>query len=164
MARGRRRVPLLNTRFHESTPVFSPDGNWWAFTSDESGRPEVYVQSFLSGDQPTLFGPRYLVSRAGAWRFGGRRRVGVVYLGFDGQVYAVPVTLRPKPVFGVATPLFAISTEARAAIHAQPGFDVSADGRRFLIPVVSLPALRVLWSFRTGKVYYRTRRPIRTAN
>jgi hypothetical protein len=33
--------------------------------------------------------------------------------------------------------LFTISTEARAAIHSCPGFDVSVDGSRFVIPVVS---------------------------
>src|SRR3954454_19892163 len=36
--RGRKAVPLLNTRFHEANPAFSPDGKWLAFTSDESGR------------------------------------------------------------------------------------------------------------------------------
>ena len=66
LARGRRSVPLLNTRFHESTPVFSPDGRWLAFTSNESGRPEVYVQAFRSGDDPGVFGERHLVSHSGA--------------------------------------------------------------------------------------------------
>jgi dipeptidyl aminopeptidase/acylaminoacyl peptidase len=138
MARARKRVPLLNTRFHESTPVFSPDGKWLAFTSNESGRAEVYVQAFLSGDQPSVFGPRYLVSRAGAiaLRWPAKDNE-LFYLGFDGRVYAVPVRLSPKPSFGGATPLFTISTEARAAIHSMPGFDVSVDGQRFVIPVVS---------------------------
>ena len=76
LARGRRSVPLLNTRFHESTPVFSPDGRWLAFTSNESGRPEVYVQAFRSGDDPGVFGERHLVSHSGAvaLRWPGRVR------------------------------------------------------------------------------------------
>src|SRR5207249_4284812 len=53
LARGRKPVPLLNTRFHEANPAFSPDGKWLAFTSDESGRPELYVQAFRSGDAPS---------------------------------------------------------------------------------------------------------------
>jgi dipeptidyl aminopeptidase/acylaminoacyl peptidase len=117
MARGRKRVPLLNTRFHESTPVFSPDGRWLAFTSNESGRAEVYGQAFLSGDEPSVFGPCYLVSRAGAIAL----RWPANASGVDGRVYAVPVRLSPKPSFGAARPLFAISTEARAAIHSIPG-------------------------------------------
>jgi len=83
-------------------------------------------------------GERYLVSRDGAlslrWRRDGRE---LFYLGFDGRVQAVPVKFSPKPEFGAATALFTISTEARAAIHSVLGFDVSADGQRFVIPVVS---------------------------
>jgi hypothetical protein len=62
------------------------------------------------------------------------------YIGFDGRVQAVPVTLSSTPSFGAATPLFTITTEARAAIHSLPGFDVSADGQRFVIPTVSSAA------------------------
>ena len=68
------------------------------------------------------------------WRRDGKE---LFYLGFDGRVQAVPVRLSPKPEFGPATALFTISTEARAAIHSLLGFDVSADGQRFVIPVVS---------------------------
>jgi hypothetical protein len=85
-----------------------------------------------------VIGERHLVSSAGAqavrWRRDGKE---LFYLGFDGRVQAVPVSLSPKPVFGPAKALFTISTEARAAIHSLPGFDVSADGQRFVIPVVS---------------------------
>ena len=68
------------------------------------------------------------------WR---RNRRELFYLGFDGRIQAVPVKLSPKPEFGPATPLFTISTEARAAIHSIVGFDVSADGQRFVIPMVT---------------------------
>ena len=54
-----------------------------------------------------------------------------------GRVQAVPVRLSPKPEFGPATALFTITTEARASIHSVLGFDVSADGNRFIIPVVT---------------------------
>jgi eukaryotic-like serine/threonine-protein kinase len=37
--------PLLKTRFNESGAVFSPDGHWIAYASDESGQMEVYVQA-----------------------------------------------------------------------------------------------------------------------
>ncbi|HYI92771.1 MAG TPA: winged helix-turn-helix domain-containing protein [Bryobacteraceae bacterium] len=141
LAQGRKSIPLLNTRFHEAHAVFSPDGKWLAFTSNESGRAELYIQAFRSGDDPGLIGERYLVSAAGAqavrWRRDGKE---LFYLGFDGRVQAVPLRLSPKPEFGRAAALFTISTEARAAIHSMLGFDVSADGQRFLIPVVTSPA------------------------
>ena len=138
LARNRKAIPLLTTRFHEANPAFSPDGKWLAFTSDESGRAEVYLQAFQSGDIPNLTGERYRVSGAGAqalrWRRDGKE---LFYLDFDGRVQAVPVRLSPKPEFGPTTALFSITTEARAAIHSVLGFDVSADGKRFVVPVVS---------------------------
>ena len=95
---GRKPVPLLNTRFHEANPAFSPDGKWLAFTSDESGRPEVYIQAFQTAEPPSVVGERYLVSKDGAqalrWRRDGRE---LFYLGLDGRVQAVPVKLSAKP-------------------------------------------------------------------
>jgi len=38
--------PLLNSRFNELDASMSPNGQWLAYRSDESGRPEIYVQSF----------------------------------------------------------------------------------------------------------------------
>jgi hypothetical protein len=138
MARGRKVVHLISTPFQETAPAFSPDGRWLAFTSDESGRSEVYIQAFEAGESPRLAGERYLVSRGGAvalrWRRDGTE---LFYLAWDGRVYGVPITLAPKPRIAEAAPLFAISTEARAAIHSMEGFDVSVDGERFLIPIVT---------------------------
>jgi hypothetical protein len=57
----------------------------------------------------------------------------------DGRVHAVPVRLSSRPEFGGLEALFAISTEAKAGVHSTLGFDVSADGQRFVIPVVTTP-------------------------
>jgi hypothetical protein len=38
--------PFLQTESNEEHAQFSPDGRWLAYTSDASGRPEIYVQSF----------------------------------------------------------------------------------------------------------------------
>src|SRR5262249_40085675 len=37
---------FFQSKFDETMPAFSPDGHWLAYVSDESGRPEVYVQPF----------------------------------------------------------------------------------------------------------------------
>jgi Tol biopolymer transport system component len=138
LAHGRKVIPVLSTRFHEANAAFSPDGKWLTFTSNESGRPEVYVQAFESTGVPRVTGERHLVTRSGAqalrWRRDGKE---LFYLALDGRVYAIPAKLSPKPEFGPPTPLFTISTEARAAIHSVLGFDASPDGQRFLIPAVS---------------------------
>ena len=42
----RKAQPFLRTQFNESAPQFSPDGRWLVYTSNESGRTEVYVQPY----------------------------------------------------------------------------------------------------------------------
>ena len=154
LSRNRRTIPLLHSTFHEGNATFSPDGKWLAFTSNESGRTELYLQAFTGGDNPAVTGERFPVSRAGAqvvrWRRDGKE---IFYLGFDGKVYAVSVQLGQRPAFGPAAPLFEISTEARAAIHALVGFDVSPDGQRFVIPTVSdaeAPSIVVVQNWETS--------------
>ncbi|MBI5281913.1 MAG: PD40 domain-containing protein [Candidatus Solibacter usitatus] len=155
LARDRKLVPLLNTLFHEANAAFSPDAKWLAFTSNESGQPELYVQAFEASGTPRVTGERLLVSRSGAlavrWRRDGSE---LFYLGFDGRVYAVPVALSRSPKFGPARPLFAISTEARAAIHSISGFDASGDGQRFVVPAVAPslegPSLVVIQNWEAG--------------
>jgi len=48
MTGTRKAVPLIATRFSEYEPRFSPDGKWLVYTSEESGRPEIYVQTFYT--------------------------------------------------------------------------------------------------------------------
>jgi Tol biopolymer transport system component/DNA-binding winged helix-turn-helix (wHTH) protein len=137
MARNRKVIPLLTTRFFEYNAVFSPDGKWLAFVSNESGKAEVYVQALdRSNDSLRVAGERFLISRNGAqclrWRKNGKE---LFYLGWDGAVHAVPLAFSGGIVrVGKEEPLFTIDTEARAAIHSVVAFDVSPDGRRFVIP------------------------------
>jgi len=140
MARGRKVIPLLKTQFFENGAVFSPDGKWLAFLSDESGKAEIYVQAIDRGDDSLrVTGERFLISREGAqclrWRKDARE---LYYLGFDGQVYAVPLAFRPAAVHaGKPEALFTIDAEARSTLHSVVSFDVSADGRRFVIPSIT---------------------------
>jgi Tol biopolymer transport system component len=120
-------VALLRGPFAENQPQISPDGRWIAYTSNESGRTEVYVQSF-----PALEG-KWQISTAGGgdprWRPDGRE---LFYIGDDGRLMAVPIrgsqTFEPEP----AEALF----ETGLAPHygdARNHYDVSRDGRRFLL-------------------------------
>jgi Tol biopolymer transport system component len=63
--------PYVQTPFNDTAGVISPDGRWMAYLSDETGRNEVYVQSF-----PTP-GRKYRVTTDGAgrawWRNDGRQ-------------------------------------------------------------------------------------------
>jgi Tol biopolymer transport system component/DNA-binding winged helix-turn-helix (wHTH) protein len=137
MARNRKVIPLLTTPFYENNAVFSPDGKWLAFLSDESGQAEIYMQALDRGnDSLRVTGERFLISRQGAqclrWRKNGKE---LYYLGSDGLVYAVTLDFRSGAVrAGRPEPLFTIDAEARATNHSVVSFDVSADGSRFVIP------------------------------
>ena len=136
----RRLTWLLESPAHEASPVFSPDGNRMAFVSNESGRLEAYVQAFVAGDMPRLTGERLRISTDGAqyvrWRADGKE---ICYLGTDGVLYSVPVTTHPQFRAGAPVALFRIPVASRAVLATAFGFDVSADGSRFLVPVLREP-------------------------
>ena len=140
MARGRKVIHLLKTPFSENNAVFSSDGKWLAFLSDESGKAQVYMQALdYHHDTLAVTGERFLITSHGAqclrWRKDGTE---LYYLGSDGQVFAVPLAYRAGGVHaGRPEPLFTIDAEARATTHAVVSFDVSADGKRFVIPSVT---------------------------
>ena len=138
--RGRKVIQLLKTPFSENNAVFSPDGKWLAFLSDESGKAEVYIQALdYRHDTLAVTGERFLITNQGAqclrWR---KDSTELYYLGSDGQVFAVPLAYRAGGVHaGRPEPLFTIDAEARATTHSVVSFDVSADGKRFVIPSVT---------------------------
>jgi len=137
MARNHKVIPILNTSFHEANAVFSPDGRWLAFLSNESGQAEIYIQALdRDNDSLRVVGERFLVSRQGAqclrWRKNGRE---LYYLGLDGTVYDVTLDIGAGKVrASQPQPLFSIDTEALSTMHGVPSFDVTADGSRFVIP------------------------------
>jgi Tol biopolymer transport system component len=117
-------VPFIATRFNETSAQFAPDGRWIAYTSNETGRSEVYVAPF----QRT--GRTVQVSTSGGnwarWRQDGKE---IFYLTDNGTVMAVPVRGGDSTIdVGDATPLF----EANFSFTPFP-YAVSADGQRFLI-------------------------------
>jgi Tol biopolymer transport system component len=120
----RKAVPFLRTRFNEASGQFSPDARWIAYSSDETGKNEIYVQAFPGG------GKKRQISLGGAafprWRRDGKE---ILYVAPGGRLMSVEV--KPGPVFEASAPrnLF-------AALMASDGFyDVSADGERILINV-----------------------------
>ena len=125
--------PLIQTRFSDAYPDLSPDGRWLAYASNESNRPEVYVQPYPGP------GPRQQVSVNGgtgpAWSRDGRELFYSTTPAFGGQaamtkMMAVPVTLRPTLTFGTAREIFAGRYGASAGTRP---YDVTADGRQFLM-------------------------------
>ncbi len=125
--------PLLrSTKFSYWGIAFSPDTKQIAFMSTESGRPEVYLQEFVEGPEPHLAGDRRQVSKDGAclvrWNPNGRE---LFYLGTDNTMYSVAVSGVLK--FGEPVRLFKIPGTPQYGTTRDFQFDVSADGKRFLM-------------------------------
>ena len=120
---------LLETRANELNAVISPDGRWLAYQSDESGLPEVYARPF-----PDVNSGRWQVSTSGGrspqWRRDGRE---LFYVAADNALMAA--TVEPGPVFASGTPvrLFRGNYFLGGANSIGRTYDVSPDGRRFLM-------------------------------
>ncbi|MES2525205.1 MAG: protein kinase [Gemmatimonadota bacterium] len=118
---------LVATPAEELSPAVSPDGHWFAYTSNESGRREVYVRSF---PEPT--DARFQVSTAGgttpAWSANGRE---LFFIDASQHMVAVPVI--PGETFrsGTARALFSTTDYFDNAFRRQ--FEPSADGQRFVM-------------------------------
>jgi Tol biopolymer transport system component len=120
-----KRVPYLQTQFNEINSQISPDGKWLAYESDESGRFEVYIQSFPSP------GNKIQVSTTGGmtskWRKDGKE---LFYISPDKKMMSVALNASPfEP--GIPTVLF--QTQIASNIESRNHYVVTGDGQRFLI-------------------------------
>jgi eukaryotic-like serine/threonine-protein kinase len=117
----------LGNGFNLAHAAFSPDGHWMAYDSDESGRVEVYVQSFPDPSQR-----RWKVSPGRGsepmWTRGGRE---LVYRNGD-SVMAVSMDL-VNGRSGQPTALFAGPYPDNPGWTRPRSYDVTRDGERFLM-------------------------------
>jgi Tol biopolymer transport system component/tRNA A-37 threonylcarbamoyl transferase component Bud32 len=116
--------PYLQSPFNKQNGVFSPDGHWIAYVSDESGRDEVYVQAF------PLTSEKKQISTGGgtdpAWRKDGSE---LFYLAADRNLMAVPVRVVGTDFQpGVGKALFPLPGNLTRRAYAPAG-----NGQRFLI-------------------------------
>jgi Tol biopolymer transport system component len=117
--------PFLQSAFNEDSPAFSPDGNWLAYVSDESGRFETYVQPFPGP------GGKWLISTDGGtepvWNRNGRE----LFYRNGEKMMAVEIT--SQPWFSPGKPKMLFESESPATYATFPNYDVSPDGKRFLM-------------------------------
>ncbi len=118
--------PFLETPFNELVAMFSPDGRWVAYVSDESGRNEVYVLPF-----PGPGGKRQISTEGGGYPQWARDGRELFYLN-DLQMMAVDIETEPGFTAGTPRLLFEGGFVSRAG-GPYPVYDVSADGQRFLM-------------------------------
>ncbi len=117
--------PVVQSTFDERYPEVSPDGKWMAYQSNESGRWEVYITAFPGG------GAKWQVSSVGGasakWRKDSRE---VFYLDPSDNLVAVDVNGSGAAVqLGTPHALF----QAIGIQREYGPYDVSADGKKFLI-------------------------------
>ena len=117
---------LLDGPYREADARFSPDGQWIAYVSEESGEPEVYVRPFPGP------GVAITISQGGGsmpmWSDTGRE---LFFLTPNRRLMSVDTRLGPQPDIGLPQPLFA--TSIKGGVVQPPQYDVSSDGQRFLI-------------------------------
>jgi serine/threonine protein kinase len=123
-------TPLVQSVALEVQGRFSPDKRLFAYASNETGRWEIFVETFPRS------GPRWQVSTDGGsqpvWRRDGKE---LYFIAPDRKLMAVSVT--PGSTFkrDIPRPLF--ETRMRPTYAPYPvNYDVTADGERFLIDVV----------------------------
>ena len=131
---------FAKTPFREAYGVFSPDGRWVAYQSNESGRPEVYVRPVVppgAVGTAAAAGGQWQVSTAGgvfpAWRPDGKE---LYYLNPAGVMMAASITVTGTTLAPGAPVVLFPTRVAGGGVDTQQGrqYDVGPDGR-FLINI-----------------------------
>ena len=123
---GDRKVqPFLRTPFNDANARFSPDGRWLTYTSDESGRYEIYVQPYPGP------GGKWQISTEGGtepmWNPNGRE------LFYRSGEKMMAVDIATQPGFAAGTPRRLFEGRYESAPVPVANYDISPDGQRFLM-------------------------------
>jgi Tol biopolymer transport system component len=122
------RKPVLTVpaEFNETEGRLSPDSHWIAYTSDESGAREIYLQRFPSS------GPKLRASVAGgrepSWRGDGKE---LFFISSDGNLMATPVHGEQALELGMPRALFNLGSQRDT--FSETHYDATPDGQRFLV-------------------------------
>jgi Tol biopolymer transport system component len=115
---------VVQTPYSDTQPQFSPDGEWIAYFSSESGLFEVYLMS-LNG-----MGGKYQISTDGGlhpeWDPTGGR---LYYTSLNSEIMAVDLTLGESVEIALPQKLFAV----RFPVNSEYPFRIRPDGESFVI-------------------------------
>jgi serine/threonine-protein kinase len=115
---------FLRTSFNEIGAMFSPDGRWIAYVSDESGEYEVYVREYETG-------VKHPISVGGGtepvWSPNGRE------LYYRNKAWMMAVSIEMEPRFAAGKPEMLFEAPYAESTAAYPNFDVAPDGNRFIM-------------------------------
>jgi serine/threonine-protein kinase len=110
--------PFLQGPFRHERGMFSPDGRWMAYLSNESGKSEVYVTAFPGP------GGKWQISNEGATAFVWAPDGRAIFYKKDNKFWRVAITTSPSFIAGRPELLFEGDYES---------WDIAPDGKRFLV-------------------------------
>jgi len=118
---------FLNSPFAEVSAVFSPDGRWLAYRSDESGRIEVYVRPF-----PGPGGKRQVSNGGGQTPTWSRNRKELFYRSFDSALMVTPYAVEGSSFRAEKPRQWSPGLVPSRGLNARV-FDLHPDGQRFAV-------------------------------
>lgn len=131
MTGDRKPFSFISTEANEYDPVFSPDGRWLAYLSNETGRSEAYVVPF-----PGRSGKWQISSGGAEWIFwvnGGKE---IDYITPDGKWMAAEATAKGDE-FSIGATKAVFGGKSIPGSVIQPGLWITPDGKRLLMPITS---------------------------
>jgi len=118
---------LLDTVSNERAPAIAPDGEWIAYQSDELGQYEIFVRPYPD----VATGQRQVSTDGGRWPVWGPDSRELFYMSAEGMMAA---SIETKPIFRIDTRELLFENTGYAFQNPDyPSFDVSPDGKRFLM-------------------------------
>ena len=133
LSNGQEPTEFIASSFHERNPMFSPDGHWIAFTSNQSGRDEVYVKPYPSQ------GAVVQISAQGGhepmWGPNGKE----LFYRSGNAMMAVSVEMEPTFRPGRPRLLFEGNYDTEF-VGLTSNYDVSPDGQKFLMASTEVDA------------------------
>ena len=121
--------PVVSTRANECCAVFSPDGKWLAYVSDESGFDQVYIRPY-PGDVRFLVSGSEEAAGEPVWSPNGRE----LFYRSGRKMMAVSIEIQPEVRTG--RPVFLFEGSYRGGASTPPGYqyyDVTPDGESFVM-------------------------------
>jgi len=116
---------LVQERHNERSPSVSPNGNWFAYVSDETGRDEIYVQPY-----PTT-GQRWRVSSDGGAESRWAPDGSAIY--FRSGDALMEAAVEYTSGFSSGQPRVLFRGPYTLDLFGNPGFDVAPDGRFLMV-------------------------------
>ena len=125
--------PFRTSRADETYPTFSPDGRWLCYQSDETGRPEIYVEAFPGP------GERFPITADGGAQPLWSRGSGEIFYRHHDEFRVIETSLEGgRFEFAPSRALFSRTSIDRGESVQARTYDVTSDGDRIL--AVSIPA------------------------